>query len=1483
MKSKISFVESAMKNRQIVFLFIALLVLSGIFALKTMPRQEFPTVTIRQGLVVGVYPGATSQQVEEQLTTAVERYLFSFKEIIKGKTYSYSRDGLMIIFIELNDNVKDADAFWSKLKHGLINLKPQLPPDVLALYADNDFGDTSALLITLEADHKSYRELEGYMNKLEDRLRRIESVSKIRHYGLQKEQVSIYLEKNKLEKYGISNTSLMVTLFTHGITAAGGSVDNGITDIPIHVTSLYQHEEDIAEQIIFSDPEGHMIRLKDIARVVREYPQPDSYILNNDKKCLLISMEMQQGNNIVDYGVQVDKVLHDFQSELPSGVTIKRIADQPEVVGNSINTFLRELIYAIISVILVIMLLLPLRVASVAASSIPITIFISLEMMLLFGIELNTVTLAALIVVLGMIVDNSVVIVDSYMEKLDQGMSRWYAAISSARTYFKAIFSATLAISITFFPFLFTLKGMFKDFVEMFPWTVTITLGISLLVAMMVIPFLQYYFIREGFHTAPDTRRKKFNILETIQNTYEKNLQWAFKRSGLTLGIGFMSVLCGIVLFTFIPRRLMPIAERNQFAVEIYLPQGTSLNTTAQVCDSLEHILGKDRRITSVTSFVGTSSPRFHVTYAPRIPAKNYAQFIVNTVSSRATEELLDECTGKYANLFPNAYVRFKQLDYQHVSYPIEVRISGDSIPAMKHVSDSMVTMLRKVKGISWVGTDFWEMLPVNDVNLNRVEANRLGIDKTTVATNLVIRFSDIPVTTLWEKDYPVAVKIKTVNNGPESAQEINNEYIHSFIPSVSVPLRQIATVTGGWEQGQLVRRNGVRTLTVMADIDRGKNVNAIFPTVKELTGKYLLPKGLSLSYGGIYESDEETLPRVISGLMISIFIIFMILVLHFRKISLAILVLGASSLSLLGAALGVLLLKVEFGITAILGIVSLIGILVRNGIIMLDYAEELRLKHKMTVRDAIFEAGRRRMRPIFLTSAAASMGVIPMIISSNPLWTPMGVVICFGTLISMVFLVFVLPVAYWKMFDSNDGKKPSGQPPKHNGFVRNLSLILVLLTGSFLHAEAQNRYTLDDCLKLALQNNTLVKNSNLEIKAADQVKKAAVTRYFPKTSATGVSFQFSDPLIQYSIPGGNLPVYDGNPVNLLAPTEFAYFPGISLSLIDKGMMGAVTAVQPVFAGGRIIAGNNLAALGLSVSQEKLKLSENEVLLKTEEQYWQIVSLHEKMKTLEVASRLLDSLFKEVDDAWHAGLINRNEVLKVNLKQSELRVKRLKLDNGIKLASMALCQYLGVPYQAGMQLADSLSSLISPAEVFLNHEQALPDREEYKLLQQSIKASVLQTRLKMGEYLPQAGIGIGALYYDIPDKGTINTMIFASVSIPISDWWEASHTHKERKCQEQITENNSRNNEELLLLQMQKTWNELAEAYDQIAVASEIIGQAEENLKINHDNYNAGMVNVSDMLEAQALLQQARDGLNDAQTSYKIKLMKYMQVTGRYR
>ncbi len=1030
MKKKVGFIETAMRYRQIMLLVMAILIIAGVYALLEMPKQEYPTFVIRQGVVIGVYPGASSDVVEEQLTKPLERYLLTFTEVNRKKTYSHSKDGIVFIFVELADEVKDKNIVWSKIKHSLTTFKSELPTGVLAVIANDNFGDVASLLIAMESEDKTYREMDGYLDVLESRLRRIPSVSNINRHGSLNEQITIYLDNDKLSAYGVGSNVLMMNLFTQGFTTGSGQIKNQQMNVPIHIADAYATEKEIEEQIVYSDPQGNIIRVKDIGHVVREYPEADSYITNNGKQCVLLSLEVKSGDNIVTFGKEVDKVLKSFQDELPESVSMYRIADQPQIVANSIDTFLRELLMAIMAVIVVTMLLLPLRVAAVAATSIPITIFISLAIMFFTGIPLNMVTLAALIIVLGMIVDNSVVIVDSYLDKLDHGMSRWYASIASAKEYLKSIFSATLAISITFFPFLITMTGTTYDFLEYFPWTVTITLGISLLVAMMVIPFLQYSLIREGLlatkrERALKGKKERKTILDYLQGGYNKLLAVVFDYPKTTIAVALASVAAGIILFNTLPQRMMPVVERNQFAVEIYLPQGSPLEQTAVVSDSMEHILRRDQRVKSVTAFVGASSPRFHLVYAPNMPSPGYAQFIVNTTSAKATEAMLAEYTDKYAFYFSDAYVKFKQLDFQAVDAPIEVRFAGDNMEDIKAQADKLVAYINTIDGCLRVRTNFEEMLPGARVEMNAVEAGRLGINKAMMAMYLSSNYGGMAVSTLWEGDYPLSVVLKSEkkDQGFNSIGDVN---VSGMLPGVSVPLRQVADVKPEWTEGKIVRRNGIRTISVLADLKWNVNTKEVLAKVKEHMNAEIiptLPAGVDVEYGGEEELDGEILPNMIKAMTISIFIIFLILVFHFGRLNMALLVFSSSMLTLFGAAFGVWVMGIDFSVTAMLGIISLVGIVVRNGIIMFDYADVLRYQKKMPIREAAFEAGKRRMRPIFLTSAAASMGVVPMIISKDLMWSPLGTVIFFGTLISMIFVVTVLPVAYWLIFRKADKK----------------------------------------------------------------------------------------------------------------------------------------------------------------------------------------------------------------------------------------------------------------------------------------------------------------------------------------------------------------------------------------------------------------------------------------------------------------------------
>ncbi|MDR2466871.1 MAG: efflux RND transporter permease subunit [Prevotellaceae bacterium] len=1025
MKSKGGIIGGALRNRQIVLLSVAALFAAGIYSLVAMSKQEQPEFTVRQGVVVGVFPGATSLEVEQRLTRPLERYLFTFTEVKRAKTVSKSEDGMAYIFVELADDVRDKNIVWSKIKHGLNLFKMSLPAGVLAVVANDNFGDVAALLVTMESDDKTYREIDDYCDALEDRLRTVPAVANVRRYGSQSEQITVYADNEKLSAYGIGSKMLAAALAAQGFATAGGALEYGRTVAPVHVAESLGGEQEIAEQIVFCSPAGDAVRVKDIGRVVREYPAAESYITHNGRKCVVLSIEVNPSANIVAFGKEVNEVLAKFRNELPESVSVNRIVDQPKVVGESIANFLLELLIAVCAVIFVTMILLPFRVAAVAAMSIPVSVTVTLAVMHVAGIPLNMITLAALIAVLGMIVDNSIVVVDSYIDKLDAGEERSKAAVESAREYFKSIFSATLAISITFVPVVITTSGTIHDFLRDFPWAVCITLFVSLAVAMLVIPIFQYFLIRKGISGSPSegSRKKRRSILDYIQSAYERLLALVFAFPKTTLAIAAATVAAGALLFVSLPARMMPIAERDQFAVEFYLPRGSSLEKTASVCDSMERILRRDERVRSVSAFIGSSSPRFHIVYAPGIPSQSYGQFIVNTVSNKATEELLDECADKYAFYFPEAYVRFKQLDFQAVDAPIEIRFIGDDIGALKLAAEKTCDYLQSLDECLWVRTSFDAPSMSVGVTLNPSEAGRLGITRTLASLGIAAGFAGMKIADLWDGNRAVPVRLQPENGANGKLSALANVPVSGML-GATVPLRQTGEIAPEWNETTITHRNGVRTMSVLADIRRGEYANRVFDKVAEFADTRIapqLPDGVTYEYGGLAEFEDEVMSPMYLALVISFVIVFFILAFHFRRLKPAVIVMLSSGLSIFGAAFGVWALGVDFSAFALLGIIGLVGIIVRNGIIMYDYTEHLLEHGNITVRQAALDAGKRRMRPIFLTSAAASTGVLPMIISGSPMWAGMAAIIFFGTLISMTLVVTVLPAVYWMAFGSGD------------------------------------------------------------------------------------------------------------------------------------------------------------------------------------------------------------------------------------------------------------------------------------------------------------------------------------------------------------------------------------------------------------------------------------------------------------------------------
>ena len=1054
MDKKTDWMSWPLNHYPITLLIVVMLFALGIFGMYDMPKDEFPQFTIRQGVVVAVYPGATAEEVEAQVARPLERYLFTYGEVNRAKTTTTAQNGMCMVMLRLNDDVNNKDEVWSKIKHGLALFKQSLPSGVLALVANDDFGNTSALLIAIESEQRSYRELQHYSDRLADLLRRIPSVANVRLYGEQKEQISLYVDRHRLEAYGIGQQALFSKLQEQGMTMMSGSVSDADQQIPIHIAPTENSEEEIANQIIFNDPTtGKVVRVRDIARVVREYDASESYIEQDGHPCVLLSLEMTPGNNIVQYGREVDKVLDDARAhELPDDVTLTRIADQPKVVGTSVSSFLRDLLISMAIIILVMMVLFPLRSAIVAALTIPLSTFISVAFMYLAGIELNIVTLAALIVVLGMVVDNSIVVIDGYLEYLDKGYAPKEAAITSSKQYFMPMMLATLCICVIFFPLLITMKGSFNDAMHDFPWTITINLLVSLFLAVTVIPFLEVLIIKPQTPEERERRKKRRALTDVVQDLYDHVLKFTFRHPWLTIGGGIGVVLLSCLLVPTLKVRLFPYADRDQLAVEIFLPEGKGLKETRQIADTLREVMQRDSRVKCVTSFIGCASPRFMTCYAPQMAGKNYAQFIVNTTSQDATLEVLADYQPQWSERYPNAYIRFKRLDFLEVP-ELEYRFYGEDIDSLHAVAEELMAEMRKMPELEWVHTDYLQPFPLINVELDPVASAQLGISRTTAALALSATSSDLRVGQVWEGDYEVPIVVKDDTDmtysdvedlGITSPMTMLSSTLSAglggnYSSSSSVPLRQIAKVEPRWSESRILHRGGERCLTVTAQFAQGVYAAPIESKVAQIMKHDIrLPQGVRSEVGGEIEYDGESLPQIMGGVAIAIVIIFFFLLFNFKKYGITTVCISALGLMLPGALLGLALMNRTLGLTSVMGLITLMGMIMRNEILIFEHANDLmhkfvaahprpatvtdeqrrdyRRAYNEAVKQAAMDAGSRRMVPIFLTTATTAVGVVPMIIAQSSFWMPVGVTIFAGGIGSLIMVVTMLPVVYWKV-----------------------------------------------------------------------------------------------------------------------------------------------------------------------------------------------------------------------------------------------------------------------------------------------------------------------------------------------------------------------------------------------------------------------------------------------------------------------------------
>lgn len=1489
-----NFVKKSLKYPQVTVTILVLTFLLGAYSLLYMPRREDPKIQVRIGQVIAYYPGANSLQVEEQVTRKLEEYLFQYEEVKKEKTTSTTRDGIAIINVWVNDNVGSVDVFWSKLNHQMLVLKAvNLPAGVIGPFVNYQFGDTEALLIAIEMDHPDYAQLRDYSQKLDDTLKTMKEVSKIKRIGEQREQIVITSDSVKLAQYGISFMKVMQVLQSQNDIGPSGDIKTTDAKITLYNHGYYKTEAEIADQIIGTAKTGQVIRLKDVAGIKRQYQEPASKVLVNGGNTILLAVQMHEGNNIVEFGKKVDQKLEETSKFLPTGVKLITIVNQPKIVDQDVSKFLHEFIMAIIAVIIVIMLLLPFRVAAVSATAIPMTIAVTFAVMHAMGIELHQVSLASLIVVLGMVVDDAVVVADNYVELLDKGVDRQTAAWRSAEDLVIPILTATLTIIAAFLP-LVILTGMVREFIMALPLTVTIALSSSFFVAMLFTPILCFTFIKKGLHD-PDVQnsplKKKASLLSLMQRGYNKTITWCMAHYRITIAGCLSTLLLAVLLYQVVPQKFFPAAERNQFIVDLWMPTGTKLEKTEQTILKIKNLIKNDKRVVSIATFVGASSPRFYYNFMPEPPVENFAQMLVNTNTIEEARQLqleLDDIAGKAV---PEGNIQARLLQQGKATVAsVEIRVIGDDITTLKAIGNQVRDIVQKTNLAAFARSDFKE--DYYGVAIRPTEnAERLGFTTTSIARSIYGGFTGAPVSTLYEGNTPVDVLLRLDEQSRRHFDDLQNMYLTSPVTGAGVPLRQIATLEPEWHSGRIMHLNGLRTLTILCEPKPDALASQILKKVRPELSRLTLPAGYRIQYGGEYENQVETYQQMSLAFGISVLLIFLVLLFQFRNLKETFIVMLTIPMSVFGAMLGLLITRNSFGFTAFVGLISLSGLVVRNAIILLDYANEL-VRKGVPIPTAALEAGKRRLRPIFLTASAAAVGVMPMVLSGSPMWSPLASVIAVGIMFAMFISLLLVPVLYAHLIkpsdkehlqNSNAGKNSTPGKPV-------LTVMFILLTIFSFPPDAGARenpekLNLQKTIDLALNNNRLLNIKRLQVEEKEQKVNESIVKFFPSIILGG-AYQYNDRLPSLNVARGafgdslDLPLV-GRIDNIPMPQTDKIFELGSHKLYGGGAI----LYQPISQIPKIKAGLDVSQTDLEIARTEHAKATLQIKQTAEKLYFGLLILQKQKEEAQIKLLLAQKKLYDVESAVLAGKTTRSSEigLKAGVADEEQNLLKIKIqidDYGADLKRLT-----GLPSAAEFTLDP-----ISFDGITVNTGSAVASSPEARDNNSDLKmAALYKTKAEHGvkaslySYLPDFGIVGGYTYQDgitlYPEN---NTFIGVLAKWNVQDVASNAFIHRQRLSLRKQAEENYANIREQVTADIEKARRKLDQSVELITVASKVLAFRKEDFKIQTDRRHAGLSLEADLLAAQASLSKAESDYYAAYLNYRMSLTELKILTGQY-
>jgi multidrug efflux pump subunit AcrB/outer membrane protein TolC len=1437
-------IRLSLRYPQVTLALIGMLFCAGLFALFTMPRREDPKITIRTGLVTAICPGATSHEVETQVTHKIEEHIFRFAEVRRAKTFSTTRNGVVIVNVELNESVQNADIFWSKLRLEMTQLKAELPEEVQGPFVDSEFGDTVAVLIGVHSSTYSYRELKDTAERIETVLRAMPAVSKIERIGDQNERIDIAESQQKLSQYRVNPQHVIQALEGHSEAAYAGRVPAGTDKANVDARGRFHSEDDIRNLMVDVSQTGVPVYLKDLATVNRVYEDPSQYVRINVQQTILLAVQVHEGNNIVSFGHDLEKTLDGVRRTLPPGVQLDLIANQPRVVSERIGDFFREFGIAILAVVLVTMLLLPMRVALVATIAIPVTVSITFSLLDMIGIELQQVSIAALILVLGMVVDDAIVIADNFVELLDRHVPHGEAAWRCASEMSVPVLTATITIISAFAPLLL-IKGSTGEFIRALPIAVSIALATSFLVAMLLTPLTAQFFIRQGFHTQPTgSALKKFNMIDMMQRVYNRAIGWAMENRRTVLIAGIVVFLVGLGVLQLVKQQFFPLAERDQFVMDIWMPEGSRVGATDAAVRHVEEAIQSEPEVRSYSSFIGAGAPRFYYDISPQPPAENYAQILVNTHSVAETPKIVEKLRRQLPAVVPEAMVFVKQLQQgDDMEAPVEVRISGEDGEVLRSSASDVENILRHTPGAGYIHTDWHEAQLQTGVHLNDAVANRLGFTNASVAQQMAIGLDGAPVAAFWEGDRQIDITLRLQENERRNVQDLADLYVQSPSTGESVPLRSIATLTPELQPSRIVHRNGVPTITVRCFAADGYLPSQVLANARKQIAQMHLPDGYHVEYGGEEESQNDTSGDMNWALIISLILIFLVLLLQFRTFIDPLIVMTAFPLALPGAAFGLFVTQNPFGFTAFVGIISLGGLVVRNSIILIDAIYE-RTKGGTPLVQAAMEAGERRLRPIFLTTMAAAVGVVPMILSGSSLWSPLASVIAFGLLVSMFFTLIVIPVLFVTVHGSKS-KRPLG--------AASAVIASVLLTGAPVASSAQTRtIPLEEAIHMAQQQNRTVRIARLKVNEAQAKLTEARADYFPRVTNETHALYMNERQ-NLTIPQGALgtDTQNGPVPNNNATIELGK---------QQLFISTTTAAQPLSQLFKIHAGVDVAHADLEQARAATRSAEEEVTLGIKKLYYSLLAIERRRNATSLRIQAGEEKLAEARNAVATGAALSVQVQDGTAEIAEAQNGLGTLEDTENDLKADLADLIGLPSGSDFALQtpvewDATSTSLSKEAL---DREAVANNPEISAAQSMTAKANAGVRAARLEFVPDISLFVEHVYQNgVPLLPENSATIGLRMEWTLSEFGKRTGQIGERKAQLAQAEENLRQTQDHVQIEIDKTLRRLRRFETALKAAQTAVTARTEAKRITSDQVEAKTANPSMLSDAKAKLAEA--------------------------